>query len=94
MSDENDFTKYFRNLNSIGTEPKGKSHNKKKPTAAEEKVLSKLNTLKALTHNVRKQARPDATFEKIKHNLGPAESAETLRQERWPEHGRFKSNRV
>ncbi len=47
-------------------------------------VLSKLIALKDITREP-KQDNPEQAYEQIKHYLGDAESAETLRQERWPD---------
>lgn len=47
-------------------------------------LASKLDTLKKLVEQP-KEDKPELRFTQIKQNLGPSESHETVRQERWPE---------
>lgn len=96
-----DFIKYFKRLNSIGKTPSKDHAAAKPTEQAElakteinryrEKyagidlqVLSKLIALKDIS-NSPKTEQPDEAFKKIEHYLGEKESAETLRQERWPD---------
>lgn len=54
-----------------------------KPPIAPEVFLHLASLKKIITEP--KQVNPDQAYKEIQENLGPAESSETLRQERWPE---------